>query len=794
MNENCALCESPVVREGYRDVEKIFCCAGCQAVYQILSAQSALEGFQQHPLFRQALKSGLIANPDLIEQIRKADCSAPEEEYKKLHLEIQDMWCPSCAKVIQFILLRERGVRHCIVDYATDLASIEYTPRYIPEEKILKIIKQFGYQPAFLQDTRQKAVSRSLTLRFIIAAFFSLNIMMFSYPIYASYFDSELLGYSELFGWLSLASAIPVLTYSAWPIWRRFYSALHAGIWGMEALVFMGIAAAFGLSLYELLKGSLYVYFDSMTVIIVFVLMGKIIESKAKYSAKDALIQLTRALPRRGRKQLPDGTGCFLPLKEIQPGDRLIILSGEKIVLDGVVEAGEGACDESLMTGESLPVTKQAGAKVLAGTLLQQGNIVIRVTSQLEETALHRIIEMVEQDIGHKSQYVRSADQIVKWFVPIVLTLALATALCCLSFNLHDGTHSAWQTALLRAISIILISCPCAIGIAAPLAESYVLNALAKMGAIVRNRGCLPFLGKETVFICDKTGTVTEGKFTPLKGLECLSLEDRSIVRGLVEKSTHPIALALQQGLPNPPASFDFIEEVAGRGVKGTHEGCRYLLGSAAFLQQHGIKTEIQDQTKIKGVHTVVYYAKGEECISEIVLGDRLRPDVKELVASFSPIKTFLVSGDHAACVEYVARACGFTGWHAGYHPLQKREFVNQLREQGEVVVMLGDGINDAPALTAAHAGIAVVSATDISIQVSDILLTTHQLNTISKIRKIAVKGQKIVKQNLFWAFFYNCLGIGLAMAGFLTPLFAAFAMVMSSLIVLLNAHRLHQR
>jgi heavy metal translocating P-type ATPase len=788
----CTLCQNSVRREGYREEEHLFCCAGCQAVYQILSSQSALSDFKNHPIFRQALKAGLISNPDLIDQIKQADSEVLEGDYIKLHLEIQNMWCPSCAIVISLILLRRKGIRNCIVDYATDLASIEFSPHYISEEKILQMIKDLGYDPASLQDPRQSPVSRSLYLRFIVAAFFSLNIMMFSYPIYASYFDSDLIGYSELFGWLSLAASIPVLFYSAWPIWKRFLTAMKVGIFGMEALVLMGVTAAAGLSIYELSRGSNYVYFDSMTVIIAFVLLGKIIESKAKFSAKDALIQLTRALPRRGRKRLADGTHAFMPLKDILPGDFLIVLTGEKIVLDGIVVEGEGACDESLMTGESMPISKKLGAKVLAGTFLQQGHLVIKVVATIEETALHHIIEMVEQDLSHKSQYVRAADRIVKWFVPIVIGLSLGTAFYCILFQVHTSDQSAWQIAILRAISILLISCPCAIGIAAPLAEAYVLNAMAKFGVIIRNRGCLSLLGKETLFICDKTGTITEGKFTVIKGLQRVTAEDRAYLKSLVEKSTHPIALAIQQALPERAVPLDYIEEVVGRGIKGRISSTTYYLGSPTFMKQQGIEVDLIGED-LNQVYTIVYFAKDKSCLTYFVLGDKLRTDAQELVKSFGSVRTLLVSGDSVACVQRVADACNFSSCIAECHPLQKRELVDRLRQTGEIITMLGDGTNDAPALTTANVGIAVVSATDISIQVSDILLTTNKLNAITLARQLAIKGQRIVNQNLFWAFIYNCLGIGLAMSGFLTPLFAAFAMVTSSLIVLLNAHRIQK-
>lgn len=755
-------------------------------MYQILFTRQALENFQDHPLFQQAVRSGIISNPDLIEQMSKSHRDIPENEFERFHLEINDMWCPSCSEVIRLILLKEKGVRLCVVDYCTDLAVIEFTPRFISKEKIIRLITEMGYSPLSLKDPRQQAVSRSLYLRFIVAAFFSLNVMMLAYPIYASYFDGESLGYAYMLAWVSFAASLPVLLYSGWPIWRRLYSALSVGTFGMELLVALGVGAAMGLSIYELSQGSALVYFDSMTVIIVLLLLGKIIESKAKFSAKDSLIQLTRALPRRGRKLDENGAASFTPLKEILPGDRIVVMMGERVVLDGVVDEGEGSCDESVMTGESWPVAKEKGASVLAGSLLQQGRLVVKVTAKSEETALHRIIDMVSQEIGYKSSYVRAADRIIPWFVPIVLTLAAVTGLYCFFFQVTDPGLSPLQTAVIRAVSILLISCPCAIGIAAPLAESYLLNALARLGVIVRNRGCLSFLGRETVFLFDKTGTITEGNMTVLHGLELLSEKEKSILKGLVSRSNHPISAALFRNIDGEMICFDRVEEVLGRGIKGVVGQDFYALGSQIFLKELGVEV-ISDGSD----STTVWFAKNQNCIAPLTLGDRIRKESPEVVSALSSLNPLLVSGDSSSVVESVARRCGFFGWHAECHPLQKKELVDRLRKEGKIVAMIGDGINDALALTSAHIGMAVVSATDISIQVSDLLLTTDKLQVIPKMRLLAQQGQRIIKQNLFWAFFYNVIGIGLAMMGVLSPLFAAFAMMISSLIVLLNAQRI---
>lgn len=781
----CRLCQTTLKYQKYCYEEALFCCHGCLTVYQILSAKSVLDNFQDHPLFKQAVRSGLISNPDLMAEIDQEREKKTFSDYQKLHLEIQEMWCPSCAQVISLVLLKEKGISRCMVDYVTDLAVIEFTPKVISNEKILQLIEALGYTPVSLQDPRKKAVSYLLTLRFIVAAFFSLNIMMFSYPVYASYFDQEFTSYSSLFALLSLVSSIPVLTFSGWPIWQRLYHGMKLRIVGMEALVLVGVGAAMALSIYELTQGTLHIYFDSMSVIIVFVLLGKMIESKAKFSAKDALLQLTRALPRKGRKKMPDGTWQFVLLKEVEIGDQLSILRGERIVLDGVVIEGTGACDESVMTGESLPVVKEKSSLVLAGAILQQGNLIIEVSAKLEETALKQIINMVEQDISHKSKQPPLIDLIVKWFVPTVLVLAIAT----LCFSLSMGNNLS--IAITKAVSLLLISCPCAIGIAAPLAEAYTLNALAKMGAIVRNRSALGYLGKEDYFICDKTGTITEGKFTVLSGLENLSTCHQQMVKGLVQQSNHPVALSLQDFFKSFPAILpDEVEEIAGRGLKGKFGLEKIWLGSEQFLKESGEINLPSTATNLPSIYTMVYLKIGK-AIRQLILGDQIKEGAKQMVTDFGKASTLLVSGDHSKSVEFVAKSCGFTQWYAGYSPLQKRNLIDSFNKEGKIVTMIGDGINDAPSLTAAHVGIAVVSAADISVQVSDILLTTNQLSTLRNVRQIAVLSRRIIRQNLFWAFFYNCIGITLAMAGYLTPLFAAFAMITSSLIVLANSHRI---
>lgn len=795
-HHQCTLCSMDLPLHPIIDKENAFCCNGCHAVFNILMTKNQLDDYHEHPIFLQALQSGLISNPALIDRIKQQKNEIAGDERERFYLEIDNMWCPSCAEIIRLMISKEKGVTNCVVDYTTDLASIEYSPRHVSKDHILTLIKQLGYTGSPLNSNERKAVSSELYLRFIIAAFCSLNIMMLAYPLYATYFNYDGEGYGNLFAWLSLYTSIPVITYCAWPIWKRCWTGMKVGLVGMEMLIAIGVFSSVALSIYELANGSTYVYFDSMTIIITFVLLGKIIEARAKFSAKESLIRLSLSTPRKGRKRYPEGSIAFEPVKDIHAGDLLVVFTGEKISMDGIVMEGEGACDESLMTGEAIPVMKRRNDSVLAGSMLVQGHLTYKVTASAKDSILAKIVEMVEKDIGHKSVYIRAADRVVQWFVPVVVLIASVTFMVCLAWNIHDQGKTAFETALLRAVAVLLISCPCAIGIAAPAAESYLLNRLAAMGAVIRNRGCLTLLGRESVFVFDKTGTVTEGRFSVLSGLDTLSTQDRQALWSLASQSTHPISVAIAAAAAqrDDRITFERIEEVAGHGIRGFIGREVYHLGSAKFLELANIKINVQDlqqKSLLEGICSRSYFAKNHLCMCEMILGDQVRSEVKEVIASLKPAKTVLLSGDAETPVTMAGQSCGFDQWFWGCSPLEKRDFVDSLRKQGDIVCMIGDGINDAPALTAANIGVSVVSATDMSIQVSDILLTTDRLEVIGAIRRLARKGQKIIRQNLFWAFFYNVIGIVLAAVGVLSPVFAAFAMSISSLTVLFNAKRL---
>jgi heavy metal translocating P-type ATPase len=778
-NTLCSLCEEPILRNGIFENERVFCCHGCQAVHNILESQSQLHQKKDHPLLKQAVQYGLISNPSLIEKIRAQEASSCGQSLKWIG-EIDGMWCPSCGDLIRLVLGGQRGVICCYVDYATDLAQVQYDPQKTSKEKIQKEIANLGFCCIEFQDHKDKRINDRLNLRWAIAAFFALNVMMFTYPLYTTYFDSDAEGMKALLAWISFALTLPVLLYSGVPIFKRCWVQIKQGVLAMETLAGLGIAAALLLSFYEMARASYHVYFDTITVLIAFLLLGKIIESKAKFSSKEALLRLHHALPRKGRKVFSETERRFIPLKDVQIGDLMAVYSGERVPLDGIIVEGEGSCNESVLTGEPVPIFKHKGDLVLSGALLETGSIQFQAVSQEKNSTLHRILDLALQEIGQKTPYVRAADHIVKWFTPCVLAIAFFAILGAALLGYP------FLEAFARGIAVVLIACPCAIGIAAPLVESQIIHRFAEKGALVKNRALLALLPKITHFVFDKTGTITEGRFQVLQGLDILTEKEKQALKGLCKESTHPIAKALHEALPSiASAPFFKIREIAGRGMEGENGEGAYFLGSRRFIQEKGHPILTPSE---KG--STVYFFNDTKLLSTLLLGDTVRTSAKEMLEALNA-KKILLSGDHTSAVAALARTLPFDEWHAEYSPLDKQEYVRQLKEKGFLVAMIGDGINDAPALAKADAGISVVSATDISIQVSDLFLTSDRLTLLPELIVIAKKGSRLIRQNLFWAFFYNVLGVGLAAFGLMTPLFASFAMIISSLIVLLNAKRL---
>lgn len=777
--DTCDLCGANFYGIPNFQLDLKFCCSGCLLVYNILSSKQMLNGFEETAVFKQALQSGLISNPHLIEKINLNKSEITNEEIVKIHFEIEDMWCPSCAEVIKLVLLQQKGVKNCVVDYATDLAAIYYAPKFVSKDQITHLIAALGYKSNALEDSGLKKSNLDLYLKLGVASFSAMNTMMFSYPLYASYNDPDAYLDGRLFAELSLFAVLPVLLYSMLPIYKRFYNSIRFGLIGMEALVVIGVFASFGLSIYNMLNGINDVYFDTIAVIVSFMLFGKMIESRVKFSSKLILHKIIKTLPKKARKKFEDGSVQFVPLKEVKIDDTIMTFTGEKVVMDGVLIEGECSIDESLITGESKPVYKTKGDTLVGGSIITKGNISYSVTKTAGNTTLDKIVELVQEEVKNKALYERAADHVVRCFVPFVIFAAI--------FNWLISSIFFNDTSFVNSVSLLLIACPCALGIAAPLAESKMLYEIMQLGAFVKNRGVLKVLPKINSFVFDKTGTVTKGNFSVLEGIESLSSNHKGILKALSEKSNHPISRAIYEYLACiNTLSIENIEEHSGKGMKATHNGQICLLGSKKLLQEHHrtIQSEYQDS------FTTVYFSPSNDKVFSIKLGDSIKEEVYTLIDQL-PGDKILLSGDSESVVADISKKLNFKNYQHSFLPHMKKDYIDALRKNNEIVCMIGDGINDAPAIAAANVGISVISATDLSSQVSDILLTVDKLSVLTDILKIAKKGDSIIKQNLFWAFFYNVIGMGLAITGNLTPLYSAIAMVLSSFIVIINSKRI---
>ena len=747
----CALCGQGAL-SGVGEEGRQFCCVGCRTVWHLLSAQKALENYEEHPIWRQAVLSGLISNPNLT--FKKEEGKV----LKRAAFEIREMWCPSCAEVIEYLVRLEKGVASCHVDYATDRAFIEYDPCQVGEEALFSFIKSLGYDPVPFEGILGKPISFSLYLRFFIAAFCALNVMMLAYPLYATYFNKGGEEWGMLLAWISLAFSLPVLLYSAYPIFQRFFHAMRTGLFGMESLVVAGISAAFILSTLNLFQGNSQVYYDTLTVVVALVLLGKILESKAKFSAKEAFYSLARALPQRARRR-----GVFLPIKDIAPGDDIEVVAGERIPLDGHVTEGEAWVNEAAMTGEPLSKRVRKGDKVSSGTILETGRLEIAVSGGA--SSLENIVSSCRINLEHKSAYVRALDAPLRLFVPFVLLFA---ALIGFFFGFE------------RALATVLISCPCAIGIAAPLVEARLIDLFSKRGAIVRNRGALAKLPDITLFAFDKTGTLTQGEFS-VKGSDTLDRGVQRVLKGLSAASEHPLCRALHRHLDVEAEPVTHVFETKGAGI----EGGGAFLGSRAYLTSKGLSVPPSEDSE-----TEVFFSF-EGKTHRLSFTDEIRPEAPQTLARLP--KTLLLSGDRRAPVEAAANLCGIDAWKSELSPLDKLRYLKELQSQGEKVAFTGDGINDAPALSQADIGLAAASSLGLSQAASDLLLTTS-LSTLPHLISLAKTARRLIHQNLFWAFFYNLLGLPLAALGTLTPIFAAFAMTASSLFVLLNSLRFRDK
>jgi heavy metal translocating P-type ATPase len=778
----CALCGLPTGARPIARAEQLFCCAGCVNVYTILLESGAIasgQDFRSTDLYRQSLKLGLIARPD------SADASPipPDAETREAAFQVSGMWCGSCGWLIEHALGKLRGVASAEVLFASDLLKVRYCPQYLPRERILDTVKSLGYT-AGEYAAGKPSQQQDLVLRLGIAAFLWMNVMTFSLVVYARFFDQVTDAFARYVPFLLMGLAAPAVFWCAWPILRAAWIGLRQRMLRMESLLALGLLMAYGYSVVQTFRGDKHVYFDTACAIVTLVLLGKLIERAAKEKTAESITLLYRLMPGKARL-LHDGRERFVSIEALEPGAVFLVKSGERIPADGVVVEGRSHADESVLTGESAPRAKAPGDTVVCGSINSGGVLEIRATRTASDSTLAQMIRMVEQALATRSDVERQVDRVARIFTPAVIAVAALTFAGWLLAGAGAGE------AILHAIAVLVIACPCALGIATPLAITAAVGHASRRGILVSDTRVLETVRRVDVLVMDKTGTVTDGEF---RLLEIAGDQSRMPqLASLEARSEHPLGKAVAREYPAVLPVTD-VRILEGQGIRGVVEGAEYFAGNRALAPPPPGLDAAAREWESQG-RTIAFFGWDGEVRGAMAFGDRVKSGAAPLCAELKrrAVRTLLLSGDGEATVRHTAATIGADDYVAEALPTRKLDVIRELQAQGKVVAMIGDGVNDAPALAQADLGIALGSGTDIAMRAAPLVLMNRRLEAVAEVFDLSHRTHRIVRQNLFWAFFYNAAGITLAIAGVLNPILAAGAMVLSSLSVIWNSRRLHR-
>lgn len=716
---------------------------------------------------------------------------------KNIEVDIEGMTCASCVFRIEKSLGKLSGVKEASVNLAMETGRVSGA---VTEDEVIRAIGRAGYKAKVKVESRssrnvdeKESTLRRERNRLLIAAILTVPLVI---PMLLEPFGINLM----LPGSIQFLLALPVQFWLGARFYKAGWSALKARSGNMDLLVAIGTTAAFALSIYFLWlnrqhggHSMQHLYFESASVIITLVLLGKYLESKAKQQTS-AAIKALQALRPDTAVVLRDGGELELSVDDLKLGDRVLIRPGSRVPVDGIVVSGESQVDESLITGESLPVSKSPGDKVTGGSVNSDGVLTVETTALGAETTLSRIIRLVESAQAKKAPIQRLVDRVSAFFIPAVLFIALLTLV---GWGVATGD---WEQAILNSIAVLVIACPCALGLATPTSIMVGTGMAAKAGILIKDAEALEVTHSVSAVAFDKTGTLTEGRpqLVRIIAKDVAELELLKIASSLQAQSEHPLAKAVLHFAEQKGLKVDIPESsrsLPGKGIEGNYSGRSYLIGTKRLMSERGIDTSAFDalasERSLNG-ETVSFVADAESksMIGLLAFTDSVKSSAKETVDRLlsAGIKPVMITGDNFGSATRIARELGITEVNAEVLPHQKSEVVQSLREKGYRVAMVGDGINDAPALASAHVGFAMSTGTDVAMHSAGITLMNGNPLLIADAIEISKRTYSKIRQNLFWAFIYNVVGIPLAAFGLLNPMLAGAAMAFSSVSVVMNA------
>ncbi len=777
-----------------------FCCIGCKAVCKAIF-DAGLQGFYQ----RTPEGTLLAPPPEPPKDIGIYDIDEVQSEFvddlgdeRDIHLLVEGIHCAACIWLIEHTLGQLPGVLSASVNLSARRVQLRWDNRQIKLSAILRRLAAVGYaavpfDPEAAEGTLKRQ-NRALLFRMAFAGFAMMNLMWVSIALYTGADRGEFRG---LFEWIGFGLATPTLFYSGWPFLRGAWSSIRQRHATMDLPIAIGASVTWLYSSYVLLfqppQGG--VYFDTVVNFIFVILIGRHLESLSKRHAVSATQRLVDLQPRVATL-LVEGVEHTTPIRSVKSGDLVLVKPGDRIPVDGVVIEGRSSVDEAMLSGESAPAPKSAGDRVSAGTINIEGALTLRVESTLKNTALGRIIRLVEEAQSSKPPIQCTTDRIVPWFVTATLGLATLTFLFWM--------QSDFEVALMAATAVMIITCPCAAGLSVPMAVAVASGEGARHGIMIKNGTVLEVLADVNHFVFDKTGTLTEGKMR-IEAIHSHNIDEAELLAlcATAERySEHTIARAIRQAASEQQVAqrYPHVEEfsnVPGLGISARVGGHAVLLGTEQWLEQNGVAREARFSAEThryegQGVTCIHVAVDGREA-GLIALADQLRPDALATIQKLrdSGIRLTLLSGDRKRVAEAVAARLGGMEVIAEVLPDDKDRVIAQLQQRGAKVAMVGDGVNDAPALIRADVGISLGSGTDVSTESADIVLMSNELEKIHLAARLSRRTLKTIRQNLGLSLTYNVVMIPLAMAAFITPLFAAIAMPFSSLAVIGNAARI---
>ncbi len=716
--------------------------------------------------------------------------SVAEDNLQTVQLSVPDMHCAGCMGKVEKSLTSLNDVASARANLSTRRVRISWKNSTITPENLIERLAGSGFSAHTIDDIyafedEQEKTARELLRSLAVSGFAAANVMLLSVSVWAGASDVT----RDLFHWISALIALPAIIYAGRPFFRSAWTALSHRRMNMDVPISLAVILAGAMSLFETMSGSAYVYFDAAVTLLFFLLAGRYLDQMMRARARNSAMQLLKLAPKVALVEDDNGQRSNVPVAMLEVGMKVVVLPGAVVPVDGQVIAGKSELDRSLITGESLPELVSKHDFVQSGVMNLTAPLVLRVSAVGEDSFLASVIRLMEAAEQHKSNYVRIADRLAAIYAPFVHITALLTFLGWLWFTQGD-----WHQALVVAISVLIITCPCALGLAVPVVQVVANGILFSRGILVKDGAALEKLAKIDHIVLDKTGTVTTGN---LVAQDISGIDDNTlgIAAGLAANSTHPLSVALcaaakERKIPVIPC--DTMQEFPGHGLEGLCEGRNVRIGNGAWC---GIEEDADnDKTPVMDVAASQLWIRiGHEKPVALTFVDQLRSDAQLVVGNWQKLdlKVTLLSGDRPSSVASVAQALGVDHFIAEASPADKIEIIKNLETSGHRVLMIGDGINDAPALAAAHASMAPASASDIGRSAADIIFLGDRLAPTAFAWHTARRAQRLIRQNFCLALVYNMIAIPVAMAGFASPLIAAVAMSTSSVIVTLNALRL---